>query len=700
MTVEQAAHSGTAPGAGTRPTPDAPETPDALDSLGRWMLRPGVSVTVLHNGVHLRGWITSVTLEGGPGLPVLWDRLAEALSTGGSGDRHAELARSAPVGSPLRTALLTVIGQLLDHGLLVERTAAEAADGADQRWLGAVADRPAAAAAALTRSRARVLSSRPESPLARIAARALDRAGIRAQVVEAADLPDGQALLVTAGHGEPSDIAREQGLKGQGPAEQGTAERAVAVGVRAGVGFVTPVGSAEQARADADGLADRLRRREVPGSAEHPGLPALLASSAAQRLVCAVAGLGDPSAEAEDARLVPGLPTALIAEQEPLRGEYRNWPGPVLVDADRGRPRAAVRTAAEALARIPVLTDRMTGVLDEPVPGALPQLPAALVRCAVEDGDLLSGAARADLARLEALCRAAELRLGKGASGPVAVGASPEHARGSALRAAAGLLGSVAVAGAGRKDAAAEGLGEGPGRSAGPDGEGRGAGGEGPDSAMTVGRPVLWSPETARHPQARHWWSVLVRRLGVDAEVSVSRLDAGGGSVFHARVRGRTTVGEAPGVLGRAAEASADDAVAFAALSAVVRVQAAVGIPAARHLATPSGASATLARSAELAPWEDAGWTTAWLAELADREPDLQEALTCLTGWSPQPWQPPAGAHADVHALWSALRQCGFSVLSARSEHGHGHGPEHGSEHEPEREPEPSARPTSQEGLR
>ncbi|NYS17336.1 hypothetical protein HFP43_00775 [Streptomyces sp. SJ1-7] len=79
------------------------------------------------------------------------------------------------------------------------------------------------------------------------------------------------------------------------------------------------MGSAEQARADADGLAGRLRRREVHGTAEHPGLPALLASSAAQRLVCAVAGLRDPSAEAGDSRLLPGLPAALIAEQEPLR---------------------------------------------------------------------------------------------------------------------------------------------------------------------------------------------------------------------------------------------------------------------------------------------------------------------------------------------------------------------------------------------
>ncbi|MEV7250677.1 hypothetical protein ACPXCO_26880 [Streptomyces cyaneofuscatus] len=627
MTVDQA-------GPDTATSPEGERaTPDALDSLGRWRLRPGVSVTVLPHGVHLRGWITSVTLEGGAGLPVLWGRLAEALA----GDGGAELARAAVAGSPLRTALVTVIGQLHDHDLLVERPAGENGDAAGP-WLGAVADRPAEAAAALIRSRVRVLAARPDGPLARAAARALDRAGVRAATAEAADLPDGQVLLVAAGPGEPSPFA----------AEQDSEDRAVIVGLRPGVGFVTPVGSARQARADADGLADRLRPREALSGAEHPGLPALLASSAAQRLICAVAGLRDPSAEAGDGQLIPGLPTALVAEREPLRGEYRTWAGPVLVDADRVRPRADVRTLSEALARIPVLTDRLAGVLDEPDPGALPQLPAALVRSSVAGEVLVSGSARADLARLEAVCRAAELLLGKGESGlegeggPV-VGAGAVHARGRALR----------RTGAG---AAVRQQGARAGDTAGPFG---GA------------APVPWSPEPGRHPQALHWWSVLVRRLGVDADVAVSRLDTvGGGAVFHAEVQvqaqGRTATG---GVLGTAVEASADEAVAFAALSAVVRVQAAADAPHARHLVTPGGAVASLARPEATAPWEDAGWTTAWLAESAAREPELQEALAALTGWSPQPWEPPADAHADVRALWSALRQCGFSVLSARPGH-------------------------------
>ncbi|MFU0095171.1 hypothetical protein ACMZ5F_11140, partial [Streptomyces rhizosphaericola] len=85
---------------------------------------------------------------------------------------------------------------------------------------------------------------------------------------------------------------------------------------------------------------------------------------------------------------------------------------------------------------------------------------------------------------------------------------------------------------------------------------------------------------------------------------------------------------------------------------------------------------------AETAPWEDAGWTTAWLAESAGREHGLQEALAGLTGWVPRPWEPPSGADADVHALWSALRQCGFTVLSA-----------------PDARPEPGSTPGSGPGT-
>ncbi|MGW1974450.1 hypothetical protein [Streptomyces sp. NPDC001889] len=584
-----------------------PDAPDSLDSLCRWRLRPGVAATVLGEGVHLRGWITSVSLEGSPALPALWEQLADALATDGG----AALAGAVPAGSRLRAALVQLIDRLREHDFLVER---DIPGGPAGPWLGTVADRPAEAAALLARTRTRVLGPHPGGALARAAGRALERTGAGAERLREAGLPAGRILLVASVPGGP--------------------DRAVAAEVVAGSGFVTPVGSPAQARADAEALAERLGRRAAtaPGSGEHPALTALVASAAAQRLLCAAAGLRDPSAEAGDARLLPGRPAVLVAADRPLRGEYRTWLGPALLDADRVAPGAVPATLADALARIPVLGDAEVGVVDAPDPGALPQLPVALVRCAAPGGALLSGAARADLARLEAVCRAAELHLGGERPGP-AVGVNPEHARGRALRRAVPLDG-------------------------------------GPFA-------VVGAPVDTLHAQARHWWSVLVRRLGVDAELEVSRTGSGAG-VFRAVVRGRAAGVGSVAVLGAAVEATADDAVAYAALSAVVRVRA--GGPARaeagtrallggrvqehRYLALPSGATAVLAAGADPAPWEDGGWTAVWLGETAGRERAFQQALAGLTGASPRPWEPAGGASAHAHALRSALRQCGFSVLT------------------------------------
>ncbi|GGZ50674.1 hypothetical protein GCM10010387_51190 [Streptomyces inusitatus] len=603
MSGRQSATSAPAP-------PDAPDAPDALDSLRHRRLRPGVTATVLRDGVHLRGWITSVSLEGSPALPALWEHLAEALATDGG----RALAGAVPAGSPLRAALVSLIDRLSEHDLLVERGGHDGgglAGGLAGQWLDTVADRPAQAAARLAGTRARVLGTRPDGAFARAAGRALDHGGTGAERARE-ELPDGRLLLV---------------------ASLPDGELAVSAGVYAGFGFVTPVGSPRQARADAAALAERLGRVSRTGGlgepGEHPALTALVAASAAQRLLCAAAGLPDPSAEAGGARLLPDRPAALVAGERPLRGEYRTWLGPDLVDADRALPGAVPRTLADALARIPVLGDGELGVLDAPSPGALPQLPVALVRCATPEGGLLSGAARADLARLDAVCRAAELRLG-GAGLDLVVGAGPGHARGRALRRAAG-----------HRDAAGRTPVEAP---AGP-----------------PGRPVAWRPRGTVHPQARHWWSVLVRRLGVDAEAEVSRIAVDPGA-FRAVVRGRTVAGGPPRVLGTAVEATADDAVAYAALSAAVRIQSEANAPDLRFLTLPSGASAMLGAASERAPWEDAGWTTAWLGETAGREGYLQDALAGATGRSPRPWEPAPGTPA--RPVWSALRQCGFSVLS------------------------------------
>ncbi|MGF1430289.1 hypothetical protein [Kitasatospora sp. LaBMicrA B282] len=560
--------------------PDGVEVADAVAALEGWRLRPGVAVTPLREGLHLRGRRSAVTLEGSRALPALWQLLAEALQ---SGD-HTALIDHAPAGSPLRAALNTLIGHLRTHDLLVDAAATPAAP-----WLRATAPQPAAAAAALAGARIRVQAADPASPLARAALRALHRAGSSpCQVTES-----GAGVLLLA---------------------LGASGRLQAVAVRATRegGFVTAPGSPEQATADASALAARLGwgtdEARVP-----PALTALLAGAATQRLLCAVAGLPDPATEGEDHRVLPGRPAVLLAQAGPLRAEYRSWFGSLALDPDRAAPLPPPVTLAQALHRAGALGDDRLGVLAAAEPGELPQLPVALVSCPAPagvppEGVLLAAGARTDLARLDALCAAAELRLGGGAADRpprVAVGATPEHAWGRALRAAV--------------------------RS------GTGAANRRPASP--------WS----EHPQARHWWRTLGELHLAKPWVAVSCLAPG---VHRAVVR----VAGQP--VGRAVEATAGDAVALAALGAVARAVA--GRPAAWSF--PSGALAPLAAAGvEPASWEDEGSTTGWLAGLATREPALHLALRRLTGLHAVPLAPDV---TDTSPLAAALHACGFTVLA------------------------------------
>ncbi|MEU3778924.1 hypothetical protein AB0F11_38120, partial [Streptomyces sp. NPDC032472] len=281
-------------------------------------------------------------------------------------------------------------------------------------------------------------------------------------------------------------------------------------------GLVTALGAPEQARADAVDAA------AVPDGAGAPAmsaaLTALLAGAAAQRLLCAVAGLPDPAEPEEDPRLLPGLPAVLVAEARPPHASYHPW---VTGPADpAGPPAPPAADLAGALRRIGALGDPYLGVLDAPLPGGLPQLPAALAACRTPAGPLVAGAPRADLARFSAACRAAELHLADGMSGPVAVGAGPAHALGRALRRAA---------------LAAE--------------ERSGPGGG------------LLDEEWLGHPQARHWWTVLTRHLGRPARMTVRRLGAEGPYLAVVRESApRRGARRTAGVAARAVEATPADA--------------------------------------------------------------------------------------------------------------------------------------------
>ncbi|MFD5436233.1 hypothetical protein ACFWJ4_29310 [Kitasatospora sp. NPDC127067] len=556
--------------------------PDAV----RPRLRPGVAVTPLREGLHLRGRESSVTLEGSRALPALWHVLAARL---GPQEEAVDAAVEAAVEPRVAAALATVTARLREHGLLVDHP-----DGVRlPPWPGAVADDPGGAEAALAAARPVVAAADPDGPSARAMARALARGGTAAPAVVAEPgLPAGR-VVATA----------------DGPA--GT-ELAVAVQCGADGGFVTEPADPGRARTDAAALAARLE--PAPAADPPPVLLALLAAAGAQRLLCAVAGLPDPGEPADDPRLLDGRPTVLIADAAPPHAEHHPWAaGPGAVAAPPG-------SLAEALRRVNALGDPRLGVLDAPSAGDLPQLPVALVSCATPAGPLAAGAVRTDLARLAAACRSVELHLAAVGGGAVpVVGVDPDHALGLALRRA--VL----------------------------------------DRAVRGDRPLLDAravrgdravPESAwrKHPQAGHWYGVLARRLGRAPEPTVRQLS--GESVYLAQVEE-----------GRAVEATPADAVAHAALAALARLMARGAGLAAVHHTVLSGAAAPLAAAGRTpAAWTDLGWADRWLADIADREADLQAALLRITGLRTARWRP---ATPEDRPFADALDGCGFTALTA-----------------------------------
>ncbi|MFD9335283.1 hypothetical protein ACFWBF_12880 [Streptomyces sp. NPDC060028] len=556
-------------------------------------LRPGVAVTPLRSGLHLRGRRGSVTLEGSTALPSLWRLLEEPLRVGGVED----LLDGMEPDAPLRAALDTLLGQLAAHDLLVAAPAGPAAADPVAQWIAVTAQRPAAAAAALATTRAEVVAGAPDTPLAGAAGRALARGGLPVSYTVDPDLPAGRVLLYA---------------HGAGPG------RGVAAGLCGERGYATAPASAARLRSDAAALEARLGP-PAPAPAGSTAFVSLLAGAAAHRLLCSAAGLPDPAHEGEDERLLPGLPAVLLADARPLRAEYRTWPGPGRADADRPTDLAPAATLGEALRRMAALCDARCGVLPEPLPGDLRQLPVPLAACeppatAQCGGSLVGGAPRLDLARLEVFCRAAELLLGGAA---FTVGANPGHARGRALREAAV-------------------------HRCGP----------------PAGLPSVAEARWAGHPQVRHWWTALTGRLAVAARLEVFRA-APGEEVYRAVVRRSASV-----VLGDAVEATPGDAAAHAALAAVAAVSA--GAPTPVRTPPSGGAVAPLASAgAQTAAWEDCGWTGRWLADTAGREEELQDALHRLTGAGAAFPAFPARAPVPHRArqLADTLRAFGFTVL-------------------------------------
>ncbi|MFI9007963.1 hypothetical protein ACIGNX_12100 [Actinosynnema sp. NPDC053489] len=357
-------------------------------------LRPIVHATPTATGLHVRGWRSSFSLDGGKGLWTIWERLAGPLADGVPPERLAVPENASPA---VARALELLIGQLHEHDMLVEVPASWGGDGPPgdiASWLESVAARPVEA---WRRLRSAVVVVTGEGALAGHARRALAASGLDAVV------RPGPGLLVEAGG------------------------HAVAAGCAADVGFVVAPGGVAEVSADAVAVAARLAG--APGEPPEV-LAALVASAAAHRLVCAVGGMPDPSTEVVD--MWSDVPAAgpphqavLVARVDPLRAEYHPWLSAV-------RPREPNGTLVE------VLGDRELGPVPTPLPGELPQLPVKLAA----SGDVVGCGTTEHAARLDALLRAARSL----APGGAVLGADRVHALGLALRTAVRHLPGTPVA--------------------------------------------------------------------------------------------------------------------------------------------------------------------------------------------------------------------------------------------------------------
>ncbi|MFF5209781.1 hypothetical protein [Streptosporangium sp. NPDC000396] len=368
-------------------------------------LRPAVHASAFAGGIHIRGWASSFTIEGGPGLWQLWQGLAARLGRGCTAEQVGRLSSRPEV----REALRTLVEQLREHDMLMKVPPAWN-DGHPGRppeqvacWLEAMAPDPAAAWARMKDAEVTVTEG---GMVAEAAVRALRAAGVPVRVRAG----DGDTTLLLAACGS-----------------------AVTAACDGSVGFVTSVGTAERARRDAEALAGRLSL--VSGVPQRPDpVSALVGGAAALRVMCAVLGLPDPGDESavDTAPGLPRYPMVLVAHLSPLRSEYRPW---LYGDADARPPSDGGRLDLdEALDRIDAVCDPELGAVPAPDAEDLPQVPTGLTLCRVA-GIVVGGmGVTSDAARLAAALGAAEHLASRSGAGVVACGVDRMHAEGVLLR--------------------------------------------------------------------------------------------------------------------------------------------------------------------------------------------------------------------------------------------------------------------------
>jgi hypothetical protein len=323
-------------------------------------LRPVVHVSPTADGIHVRGWASSFTLQGGKGLWTVWQSIAASLA---EGIPQAEFKAPDTAPPAVAKAIQMILDQLLAHDMVVtvsDDWTPDAPPDDVAEWLVSVAPNPQDS---WLRLRAATFTITGCGLLAAAARRALESAGL-----EARPEPGDGLVLAASGH-------------------------AVTAGCDDQVGYVVHPGSYEDVVFEGKAVAQRLGVDET----EPPGiLAALVGSVAAHRLICAVGELPDPSTEfvvhpGEDLpAAVPHL-GVLVARLDPLEATYHPW-------LSAGRPRRP---------DLDTITDHELGPVATPETGSLPQIPAKIAIC---EGHLGIGTT-IEAARLDATVRALDTGL-------------------------------------------------------------------------------------------------------------------------------------------------------------------------------------------------------------------------------------------------------------------------------------------------